>query len=82
MFTTNLLKPFLTFSLLALTLLPQISGSGSAFAAKQPIAKFPTPPSLAVPSTCLSVVNSSISQCSYSDDFKSAWRASCIHGQL
>lgn len=37
MITRNLLKPFLTFSLFALLLLPQISGPGSAFAAGPPI---------------------------------------------
>lgn len=53
MSTRFLFKPFLTFTLIALLLLPQIEETGTALAAK------PTPVSLAIPGPriCLSVNN-------------------------
>jgi hypothetical protein len=52
MFTRNLLKHFLTFSLFALLLLPQISGPGTALAAGPASEKDPSNP------VCLDVSNS------------------------
>jgi hypothetical protein len=44
MFTKNLFKPFFTFSLLALLLMPQVGGSGTAFAAGPSSEKDPPNP--------------------------------------